>query len=80
MKIVIDLIHPAHVHVLGNAIKLWQKNRHEGQVTSRIKDCTIELPDYYQIEHTCISKIGSGLFGLLSELLIRNIRLLKICL
>ena len=80
MKIAIDLVHPAHVHVFRNAIKLWQKNGHEVQVTSRVKDCTTELLDYYEIKHKCISKIGSGLFGLLTELLIRNFRLLVMCL
>ncbi len=77
LKILIDIIHPAHVHFFRNAIKLWQKD-HTVLVTSRQKEVTIELLDAYQIEHKCLSKIGSGLLGLAFELVERDWKFYKV--
>ncbi|NND64745.1 MAG: DUF354 domain-containing protein [Gammaproteobacteria bacterium] len=76
-RILVDLIHPAHVHVFRNAIKLWLDHGHEVLVTSRKKDCTLELLDYYQIKHECLSSISSGMIGQLFELCQRDFKVFR---
>jgi len=52
---------------------------HEVLVTSRDKDCTLELLERYGIEHQCISKQNSGGFsGMASELAGRNFALWRV--
>lgn len=76
MNILVDLVHPAHVHVFRNAIKLWQDNGHKVLVTSRKKDCTLELLDSYGIEHHCLTSIKSGIVNLFLELITRDLKVL----
>jgi len=77
MRILVDIIHPAHVHFFRNAVSLWKQGGHEVLVTSRKKEVTLELLDRYGIENKCLSVQRSGIFGLFSELLIRDLSLLK---
>jgi predicted glycosyltransferase len=74
MRILVDIMHPAHVHFFRNAIRLWEKD-HEVLVTSRDKEMTLDLLDRYGIENTCISRQASGLAGLFAELVKRDLRL-----
>ena len=43
MRILLDITHPAHVHFFRNPINLLQDKGHEVCVTTRDKDCTLEL-------------------------------------
>ena len=43
MNILIDIIHPAHVHFFRHAISEFEKRGHKVAVTARQKDVTIEL-------------------------------------
>ena len=79
MRILVDIIHPAHVHFFRNAINIWRQNGHEVAVTARQKDVTIALLENYKLEHMTLSKVGSGLSGLLCELIYRDIKLWKFC-
>ena len=79
MNILIDVIHPAHVHFFRNAIGVFRERGHNVAVTAREKDVTIELLENYGIEFTILSKVGSGLLGLGKELLIRDWRLWRFC-
>jgi predicted glycosyltransferase len=79
MKILFDLLHPAHVHVFKNVIAELQKNGHQVIVTSREKDHTVFLLDKYGIKHTCLSKIAKNKVGLLVEFLVRAFKLMVIC-
>ena len=74
MKIMIDMLHPAHVHFFRNFISEMQKNGHKILVTARKKDVTIELLNAHKIKHTIISEMKRGLFGLFTEWVIRNIK------
>lgn len=78
MRILVDVIHPAHVHFFKNFIWEMEKKGHEILVTARDKDVTITLLNSYGIKYTVLSKAVSGLFGLGKELLKRDIALLKI--
>ena len=79
MNILIDIIHPAHVHFFRFAIEEFQKRGHKVAVTARQKDVTTELLDNFNIPFTVLSKVGKGLPGLFAELIVRDVRLWKFC-
>lgn len=79
MKILIEMTHPAHVHFFRHAIAEFQKRGHTVAVTAREKDVTIQLLDNYGIPFTRLSKVGGGKISLLSEMLVRDTRLLRFC-
>ncbi len=75
MKILIDILHPAHVHFFRNTIVELENMGHPVTVTARDKDLTIRLLELYRIPYTCISSEASGKSGLAKELVTRNLRL-----
>jgi len=78
MRVLFDITHPAHVHFFRNPIRMLKEAGHAVAVTSRKKDCTLELLDRFGIEHQCISKQNSGGFsGMIGELIIRDYRLFR---
>lgn len=79
MNILIDIIHPAHVHFFRHGLKILQERGHEVAVTARVKDVTIELLDNFKIPYTVLSEVGTGRLGLLRELVSRDIKLWKFC-
>jgi len=78
MRILIDILHPAHVHVFKHAMSIWRDRGHEVLVTARDKDLVLELLDAYGIEHQLLSRQAKGLAGLFGELLVRDMRLLSV--
>ena len=78
MRILIDILHPAHVHLFKHVITDAQKQGHEVMVTSREKDVACELLDELGIPHECLSRIGNSKAGLFGEFLLRFFRQLKI--
>lgn len=50
MKILIDIGHPAHVHLFRNMIKQLQTNGHTLLITARDKEVTRKLLKYYRID------------------------------
>lgn len=79
MKILIDIIHPAHVHFFRNAIKIWQSKGYEIAITTRQKDVTIQLLKNYGLDFCCLSKAAKGSFNLLIELITRDLKLYNFC-
>ena len=78
MKVLFDIVHPAQVHFFKNVICRLQQRGDEVCVTARRKDVALELLDALGIEHTCISEKGSNLLGMAVELIVRDIRLVRI--
>ncbi|MDF1535686.1 MAG: DUF354 domain-containing protein [bacterium] len=78
MKILLDILHPAHVHFFRNAVEELTGKGHEVLVTARDKDLTLRLLDLYGIPHRVISREASGKAGLAGELATRNIRLARL--
>jgi len=78
MNILIDILHPAHVHFFKHFIKIAQKKGHEIFVTSREKEMTNYLLDVYEIDHLSISSIANSVLGLGKELFLRNLRFLRV--
>ena len=72
MRILIDIKHPAHVHVFKNFIIHMKKKGHDVMVTAREKEMTTYLLNKYGIPFTTISKIGKSKIALLKELILRN--------
>lgn len=63
MKIFIDIGHPAHVHYFKNFIKIMESRGHSFLVSSREKECTFDLLDFYNIKYKSRGKGGQGLLG-----------------
>ena len=78
MRILADLLHPAHVHFFKHAIWEWQRQGHQVLITSRDKDVALTLLDEYGFDHNVLSTAGKGLPRLLWELVTRSIRLLRV--
>jgi len=78
MRILVDILHPAHVHFFRNFIIEMQKRGHKVLVTSRKKDVALNLLKEYGIKYDCISNIGKGKISLLWELVYRSFKLYNI--
>lgn len=50
MKILIDINHPAHVHLFRNMIHCMQEKNHEIMITARDKEVTHELLNHYKLD------------------------------
>lgn len=73
-----DICHPAHAHFFRQPIARLQAEGHEILITSRDKDCTLELLDSWGLEHRCLSRMGKGIAGLGRELIEHNAKLLQL--
>jgi len=79
VKILIDIIHPAHVHFFRNAIGQLQRRGQHVAVSARKKDVTTELLDCYGIAYNVLSEVGRGRAALGKELIARDWRLWRFC-
>ena len=78
MKIMVDLGHPAHVHLFKNFIWEMEKRGHEVLITARDKEILLDLLNVYGFECITISREGKNLSGLAIELLKRDYKLFKL--
>ena len=78
MKILIDVLHPAHVHFFRNAVAELRRAGHEVLLTARDKDITRRLLEELGLRHTVLSAEADGLGGRARELLARNAKLLEL--
>ncbi|MBT8193984.1 MAG: DUF354 domain-containing protein, partial [Acidimicrobiia bacterium] len=78
MRILIDILHPAHVHFFKHFRTEMLDRGHEVLVTAREKDVAVDLLEELGIPHEVISTQRSGLFGLAGELAQRSYRLARI--
>ena len=63
MKILFSVIHPAHVHLFRNAIKILKERGHEIKVTSVDKEITAYLLNAYGIEHDSLGVYRKSFIG-----------------
>ncbi len=77
MRVLVEILHPAHVHVFRNAIGVWKERGDEVLVLSREKDVANALLDAYQIPYESISALKKGKLSLLSEMLVRDAKMLS---
>lgn len=77
MRILIDVLHPAHVHFFRNFYREMEGRGHELCITARSKDQSLELLNAYGLPYTHISTMGAD--GKLPvEMARRTGRLLKV--
>ncbi len=78
MVVLVDILHPAHVHFFRNTIRILKGNGHTVIVTARSKEISVDLLRQYAITHTVVSNQKNGV-GLIFEMVARTVRLIKIC-
>lgn len=78
MKFLIDILHPAHVHVFKYIHAELRGRGHKVIVTAREKEMSLRLLDASSISYTCISRQMRGI-ALVYEMFLRTWRLVRIC-
>ena len=78
MKILIDIGHPAHIHYFKNIVKILLSKGHIVLFTTRDKEVTLKLLDYYKFEYINIGKPFKGTVGKIKGLGIFNYKLFKV--
>ena len=78
MRFVVDVLHPIDSHIFHNFIDRLRDRGHEFIVTSRNKECAVELLDAFGIPQHVLSSRGRGLLGKVGELMNRTRKLLKL--
>ncbi|MCJ7682235.1 MAG: DUF354 domain-containing protein [Candidatus Aminicenantes bacterium] len=77
-SILIDIGHPAHVHLFKHLIFNLRKMECRVVVTSRKKDITESLLDYYGIEHFCLSRAPKQTKWMALELIKRDFSVFRL--
>ena len=78
MKLLIDILHPAHVHFFRNFYTEMIERGHELLITARAKEISLELLENYGLPFKLISRQKTGTLGLASEMIKRTYRLSQI--
>jgi predicted glycosyltransferase len=78
MRILVDVLHPAHVHVYRWFLRAMQAAGHEALVVSRAKDVTIDLLEAFEIEHVVGSRAGRGWVSFGREWAARTMRVARL--
>lgn len=76
MRVLVEILHPAHVHVFRNAIAEWKSRGDEVLVLSREKEVASELLRAYEIPFESLSELKQGKLSLLREMVVRDVRML----
>ena len=79
MRIIVDILHPAHVHVFRNFMREMEERGHTVLITARKKDISLDLLDLYGFDYIHISDKASSASKLVFELANRNKKFYKIC-
>ncbi|HEX9548217.1 MAG TPA: DUF354 domain-containing protein [Acidimicrobiales bacterium] len=77
MRVLIDILHPAHVHFFRNFHAEMEARGHDVCITARDKDRSVELLQAFDLPYQQISRQMSGA-GLAIEMAKRTPRLMKI--
>jgi predicted glycosyltransferase len=78
MRILIDILHPAHVHFFRNFYEVMAGRGHELTITARDKDRSVDLLEQYGLPYEQISVQKSGGVGLVTEMTSRTRALMQI--
>jgi len=78
MIILVDIGHPAHVHLFKNLIWSLKKKGHEVYITARDKEIVLQLLNNYKFDYTLISRSKKGLLNFGKEMIQRNYNLFNI--
>jgi uncharacterized protein len=78
VRILIDILHPAHVHFFRNFHAEMRARGHEILVTARDKDRSLELLERYGVPFEQLSTQRPGTVGMATEMTQRTGRLLRV--
>jgi predicted glycosyltransferase len=79
MRVLFDIVHPAHVHFFKNMIRLLEARGHQTRIVAREKDVTIGLLDRLGFEYESVGRSEKkSLFGQARELAVRNLTLARV--
>lgn len=79
MKLLFDVLHPAHVHFFRHLAGEVERAGGEVLFTARRKEVTVDLLQAFDLPHEVLSGIGGGPLGLAHELALRSARLTAVC-
>ena len=81
MRVLFDIVHPAHVHFFKHIIWGLKEKGHQTAIIAREKDVTLKLLDLYGFEYQTIGFSGAkNRFQQLQELVLRDIAILRLAL
>lgn len=78
MRILIDIGHPAHVHLFKNMVWNMKNHGHQVQIVARQKDVTLDLLRLYGLEYESRGEIYNSLFDKAIGVIRINYRLYNI--
>ena len=78
MKVLINIGHPAHVHLFKNLINNLESNGHVVKIVTRDKDVTLKLLDAYRFEYEVMSGYYTTMRGKMYDFVKTDLKLLKI--
>lgn len=78
MRVLIDMGHPAHVHLFKNTIWKLKSMGHQVKVTARDKDVTLKLLNELEIEHEVRGVLKPSLISKATDMVRVNIKMMKI--
>ena len=73
MRVLFDIVHPAHVLFFKNAIEQLRSEGAEIAIASRHKDVTVDLLDSWGFDHSPVTRAGTGAPQLAIELVKRDV-------
>ena len=76
MRILVDLNHPAHVHLFKHAIQEWQTRGEKVLITARDKEVVLQLLDSLGFGYRLTTKMGQGWLGFAREAITLDIKVL----
>lgn len=77
MKIVVDINHPAHVHLFKNFIWEMKKRRHDVIITASEKNIAYDLLDNYGFKYTKLGSYGSSILKMIVNIPIMDYRMYR---
>jgi len=75
LRLLFDVLHPAHVHFFRPLAQAALDDGGEVLFTAREKDVTLELLKAYELPTEVLTGIGGGMLGLAREMAVRTARL-----
>ncbi len=75
MRLLVDILHPGHVHFFRHVIAEMTERGDEVLVTARRKEVAVELLEAFEIPHVVLSSQSTGTIGLSTEWATRTTRL-----
>lgn len=77
MRVLFDIVHPAHVHFFKHVIRGLEQRGHQTRIIARRKDVTGALLDHLGLPYRSLGAPARGRFGQLRELIRRDLALVR---